>query len=466
MVYASFLWLAWLASCIEALSPHQDAAIVTIPIQRVENGPSQLRKRTDVYRPDISYTAVLALGNPPQQITVQMDTTIGYLMVTAYNSSYCNEIHCLTKSFLDISSSSTYKDLGRKFNITTPSHYNFQGTFATETLTVNGELVSPKADIVVNFGSNLGNIVGMGYVADDSDSYTGFLQSLVDIGKLKLSAYSLYMKDNPGERGTIVLGGVNTAKYTGNLYTMPLPAVNGTRYLPSVLVTGIGITGINKTHSSGLPVYAVLNPGMSATYLPDSIVEDIYNDFGAWFDPVAQMGMINCTERYRGYNLTFGFTDFNISVPLADFITMPRDPSKCEFALLPSGKETAMLGDTFMHRAYTFYDFSHNEISMAQTDFNSDPDTLTEIQAGGLSDAIPDVISVSVTASAPVPTTMFKPYVTDFPLTDSPSDSPSTSSASSAPDATSTSTGGGVGPTGSPHNVMAGLIGAGLLLAL
>ena len=52
-----------------------------------------------------------------------------------------------------------------------------------------------------------------------------------------------------------------------------------------------------------------------------------------------------------------------------------------------------MLGDTFLRSAYVVYDLDNNEISLAQTDFNSASDNIVEITNG--TNGVPGATSVS-----------------------------------------------------------------------
>ena len=130
------------------------------------------------------------------------------------------------------------------------------------------------------------------------------------------------MDDPSWSSATLLFGGVNTAKYSGELHTMPIPSVNGVYYLPSVLFTGIAVQGTSSASassliSSDLPANMVLDWGMMYAYLPNSVVEGIYSDLGVTFDPETQIAFINCTIAQKNYNISFTFTDFDIVVPVS-----------------------------------------------------------------------------------------------------------------------------------------------------
>jgi hypothetical protein len=57
-----------------------------------------------------------------------------------------------------------------------------------------------------------------------------------------------------------------------------------------------------------------------------------------------------------------------------------------------------VLGDTFLRSAYVVYDLQNNQISLAQTDFNSTTTNVVEITASGVPGASP--VSSPVTTLA------------------------------------------------------------------
>ncbi len=155
----------------------------------------------------------------------------------------------------------------------------------------------------------------------------------------------------------------------------------------------------------------------------------------------------------KDYDITFTFIDFDISSPLSDFIGEGNGET-CEFNIVPSFGETSVLGDNFLLNAYVVYDLTNNEISMAPTKFDEGEGEILEIGSGATSVS---GVFVSTTALATVPTPVLSPTaVRVFP----------TKSTSSASIATSTSKGVAATPTTYSSNVLAGLVGAGLAIAL
>ena len=70
------------------------------------------------------------------------------------------------------------------------------------------------------------------------------------------------------------------------------------------------------------------------------------------------------------------------------------------FGIAPSQGTTSVLGDTFLRSAYVVYDLANNEISLAQTNFNSTSSHVVEIGSGAGS--VPDATSVTSVIEASV----------------------------------------------------------------
>ncbi|KAJ5936227.1 hypothetical protein N7454_005525 [Penicillium verhagenii] len=461
--------LAWNGA--RALSLHQRdvPAVVKLPIQRGNDNPNRLAKRADVVSNSFvvadpgllpMYYFDLAIGTPLQTIQVGLDTSSGYLAVTATNSSWCKTSNC-SSSIFDIGASSTYQFVNDDFNHTYAGgglygNEVFIGDFGSDDVVID-DISLPAMDLAVNYADFTGHVLGLGYIpGKGSDAPATILQALIDGGHIKSAAYSLWVDDSTdeGADGTILFGGVNKAKYTGELHTMSIPALDGVHYLPVVLVTEVTLqNGTSSSRTSDLPAYMALDSLSSKTFLPNKIVEGIYQDLNVlWDDTVVPT--IACALSQSNYNITFTFIGFSISSPLSDFIGR-GDGDTCEFDIIPSFGETLVLADNFLRNAYVVYDLSNNEISMAPRNFEDSEDQILEIGSGTTS--ISGVFE-STTAVATVPTAVVSPsQILYFPAK-------STSSASTA---TSTSSKGlAAAPTANSNKIMAGLVGAGLLMAL
>ena len=204
--------------------------------------------------------------------------------------------------------------------------------------------------------------------------------------------------------GSILFGGVDTAKYHGDLTALLVQKSSNDTYrdftvaLSSVAV--VDAAGKDAFSQDNLALPVILDSGTTITYLPDNIVNPIISGVGAIDYP--ELGLIlPCSIRTSPAKFRFTFGGSNgavIEVPLEEFITDIYDDAGnpltfhdgagtvCGFGLESSENGPILFGDTFLRSAYVVYDLNNNVIAMAQTNFNATSSNVVEI-----SDDIPNV---------------------------------------------------------------------------
>jgi hypothetical protein len=235
----------------------------------------------------------------------------------------------------------------------------------------------------------------------------------------------LYLNDLSASTGSIIFGGMDTAKYHGSLLELPVvPSKypNGTAVFAelSVVMTSVGITGqqgnvVNFT-TAGYKGSALLDSGTTFTYLQPKVVESIYQGLNV-IDDTDQTGvpLIDCAILVNSPKLTvdYGFGGANgmvLHVPIDELVfdlarfNLTEDDlpetgfkSTCGFGIFTSDDEdSSLLGDTFLRSAYVVYDLESNQIAIGQTNFNSTTSNVIEFTANAKD--IPDVSGVATSA--------------------------------------------------------------------
>jgi hypothetical protein len=240
---------------------------------------------------------------------------------------------------------------------------------------------------------------------------------MVDQGLIQSNAFSLWLDDLEASTGQVLFGGVNTEKYHGTLSSLPIARFPG-QSSPSefiIAMTGLSVTSNGKTQtiSSGTTIPVLLDSGSSLSYLPDDVFNNLLEMFDAKYDTESQAAYVPCSLANSGSTLGFTFTQPVINVPISELVIDPgvqpdgseltfSDGAKaCLFGISNSGSSTNVLGDTFLRSAYVVYDLDNNQISLAQTDFNSTQDNIKEITKGP--DSVPNATGVPG-AGSPVAT--------------------------------------------------------------
>lgn len=241
-------------------------------------------------------------------------------------------------------------------------------------------------------------IAGIGYNISTYEAqhlgktYNNLPYALVASGITKSAAYSLWMDDSAAASGTIMFGGVNKARYVGELQTLPVVPVYNRYYSLALALTEVIVTtGHSKSSTTNLPLAVSLDTGSSWSSLPEDLFKDILGALNGTYDDKNRAAYVSCDLIKTDYNVTFSFSGAKIDVGLNQLVFAATEAgwpaNACILGLTPSQPGINILGDTFLRNAYVVYDLENNEISLANTNFNPGKDDILEIGVGA--DAVP-----------------------------------------------------------------------------
>lgn len=223
--------------------------------------------------------------------------------------------------------------------------------------------------------------------------------------------------DIASSTGTILFGGVDSDKYSGDLIALPIIKDADANNYTSFSVTLSSVAAIHSNTSTLNTNYTmdaqavILDSGTTLTYLPTTLAESIMSTFNATYDSSLGYATVSCTlASTSDLVLEYQFGGYNgpkIQVGLGQLILqtssgMSMGPggasdssADCAFGVAESD-DYYLLGDTFLRSAYVVYDLDNKEIAIAQAKFDSTTASVTAISEGS---SIPNVAS---TASAVV----------------------------------------------------------------
>lgn len=413
--------LIWKEARSITLHQRDTPAVVSLNIKRKDvTGPvarDLVRRRRDktvnqaLDNEETLYYCNITLGSPQQSLRLVLDTGSSDLWCNAANSSLCSASTdpCVNSGSYNPDDSSSYTYLSSDFNISYADGTGAAGDYVTDVLHIGGVQVKDFQFGVGYSSSSSEGVLGIGYAANEvqvgrlgKSAYPNLPQAMVKHGLIRSNAYSLWLNDLSANTGSILFGGVNKAKYQGELETLPVQTVNGGYSEFIIALTGVSTSSDSDNHdysSSALPAAVLLDSGSSLTYLPNSIVQGIYDDLGVIYEPSSGVGYVECSIAQSNVNVTYTFSLPTITVGIDELVINAgdlrfRDGSRaCIFGIAPAGDSTAVLGDTFLRSAYVVYDLTNNEISLANTKFNSTDDNILEIGTG--TDAVPGATVVS-----------------------------------------------------------------------
>ncbi|ROV93273.1 hypothetical protein VSDG_06913 [Cytospora chrysosperma] len=360
------------------------------------------------------YFATCAVGTPSQNMTMQLDTGSSDIWVPWSSALLCEEYECSLGTF-NPDNSSTYKDAGKgEFQIAYVDGSYSKGDYFTDTFDIAGATIS---NVTMGLGKSTTiayGLVGVGYKVNEaivgtedsvSAAYPNLPVVMVNEGLIATNAYSLWLNDLDSSTGSILFGGIDTEKYTGNLTKINIIQDPETQLYDSFLVQltsiqAVSSSGTDELTSRDFPVEVVLDSGTTLTYIPTDLAEQVWTEVGAVYLAEVGMAVLPCSMQVSQGSFSFGFSGSQgprISVTMdelvLDLVTSGPAPTfsagqyegeeACAFGIQNSSSDPFLLGDTFLRSAYVVYDLVNNQIGMAQTDFNATASNIVAFESHG-----------------------------------------------------------------------------------
>lgn len=323
----------------------------------------------------------------------------------------------------DANSSSTYRYINSDFYILYADTTGAAGDYVSDNLNMGGVTIE-NLQMGIGYDSNsTEGVMGIGYPNlevqvqyNGERPYANIPQAMVDQQLINSPAYSLWLDDLASSTGNILFGGVDTDKYVGSLETLRIIPEDGQPLEMIVELSGISMSNGDQNRTVTSDKLAVrLDSGATLSYLPPDVASTIYSAVGAQFSERYEIAFCRCSLADSPITMSFQFGGKSILVDMNEMVLTgglgdPDSDTGCTFGIVaqPSTLSTGTaftLGDTFIRNAYIVYDLGNDEISLAQTNFESMSSNVMEIGSG--EGAVPDAngqvqdpdISVSGTAT-------------------------------------------------------------------
>ncbi|MCJ1391768.1 hypothetical protein MMC18_004633 [Xylographa bjoerkii] len=380
-----------------------------------------------------AYAVNISVGNPPQYMAVQIDTGSSDLVLLGNSScsnpnALCNPTFAaaigVPPEFFDPTKSNTTQNL-------TPTLGNFStnygggntdsGTWLADTVGFNGiSLMNQTFGLTQSIdnpnNANIIPIMGVGFPANEAaqTKYPSVLQQMKSQGLIDVQAYSVWLNDPNAQAGSILFGGIDTAKYSGSLVSVPMVNDPQTGKLDAFIIpwTLLNYTSVdgNTTLYSGA-IGALIDSGTTTMALPADIAVQITNGLGLSPQPDGTL-LVACEVGTYGDAFTFGFNNDPtaiITVPLSNFITpalvangstqVDQDGNPlCKVQVSNGTFPFAILGDIFMTAGYFVFDLDNAVISMAQANLNTTDSNVLALAASSGVGATTVSATVTITA--------------------------------------------------------------------
>ncbi|KAK5111545.1 hypothetical protein LTR62_004841 [Meristemomyces frigidus] len=396
-----------------------------------------------------AYYANVTVGTPPQDQVVILDTGSSDLYFDASTAQACESTgpySCRGGTF-EPKNSSTYfiVDPAPAFNTSFGDGSTAMGPFSEDVVGIGNVLIqNVQFGVAEKVNSTTGyaiGLMGLGYSENEAVQqhfYPNMPEVLRDTGVINSRLYSVYLNDVGAYTGTILFGGIDTTKYTGEIATLDLlPDINtgvvdqfiqtvtGLAYNNSGKATNLfygGSPNVQAYTSTDVALPVLLDTGSSAWSVPTSYYDKFIAPQFTFVDP--QSGLCACSHQNDDTSLILEFgAKLNITVPIREFVvpvynSSSNEPyivngqSQCAFMIVPAqptGQGFQTLGDAILRSMYIVFDLDQGQVSLAQAKVNgsSSPNVVT-VSAGP--SGIANAISTSYSA-APVNTNSIAPAV-------------------------------------------------------
>ena len=336
---------------------------------------------------------------------MQIDTGSSDFWVNTPTSTQCtSQIGCPFGTFV-ANSSSTYQYVNSQLSDTYLAQTAVSGDFGTDVLNFGGSTLQGLEFGIAYNSTDLVNLWGVSlpYQGAPGFNYTHSVSQMVSAGLIQSPTFSLWLNSPNATAGSILFGGVDTSRYTGQLQTYPILKNPISNMYDNVRVNLTGITFGGSpltTNTSALGASALLDTGNPLTVVPMDVFTNLVAALGLQDNVQNNVAACPCSFMQNTTALGFQFPGLTINVPLSTLVTQPSVIALTAYnpppvPVLPNGTCVLMvvpqalvhsndvtLGDSFLENIYMVQDLANNLVSMAQTNFNPTSSNVTEIPAG------------------------------------------------------------------------------------
>ncbi|CAH8527728.1 unnamed protein product [Schistosoma mattheei] len=316
---------------------------------------------------NLQYYGEISVGTPPQKLRVLFDTgsTDTWL---ASRKCWILDIFCWMFSFYDSSKSSTYVADGSSFHVRYLDG-EFSGFWSVDTIRINSLEIRNQAFAEVR------SIFNLDYLSDKYDGIIGMsTRRISEYGNIPMfpnilangvnvePIYSFYLNRENGEGigGELVLGGVNPKYFKGDFEYVPTIH----NHMWAIQMLSLQINGINFCNICS----AVIDTGTSLIIGPNEQVKKInsllhaFDIFGRKFIDCGRIDMLPSIEFIFHRNKYILKPQHYVVKESEFFKTICLSPFQSHLSL-PSNYW--VLGDVFMGKFYTVFDFGQRRIGLA-----------------------------------------------------------------------------------------------------
>ena len=319
---------------------------------------------------DAQYYGPISIGTPAQNFTVIFDTGSANLWIP---SSQCHAIACMLHHRYYNDKSSTYKKDGRPFAIQYGSG-SMEGFVSQDKICISDVCVTDQdfAEATKEPGATFlmakfDGILGMAYPKISVEKITPVFNTMLKQGVVKEPVFAFWLDRDPKASlgGELSLGSIDASRYTGDVTYIPITKEGYWQFGMDKVTSG------SKTIACANGCQAIADTGTSLIAGPIKDVEEIQKFIGA-IPLMKGEYMVHCDKISTMPSLTFVINGKEFELRPEDYVlkitAMGHTVCLSGFMgieLPPRVGQLWILGDVFIGRYYSIFDFGQNRVGFA-----------------------------------------------------------------------------------------------------
>ncbi|CAN3500280.1 hypothetical protein DICA1_C01662 [Diutina catenulata] len=355
--------------------------------------------------PKVAYLVEIEVGSNRDKVIVQMSTMTDKLIVFK-KGGYCydwsrdkedkDDKHsspaCQSKfGAYDPERSTSYNKTVRGdrlyFSRDDDEHNDeYGGGYCLDDVTLNGLTSEKQVFLLAGWMNSHWGTLGLAYqnVSQFDDLYTkvkgyrtgevhvpSFLTTLNLQGRISKKLYSIYYANDSASSGSVLFGGVDTAKIASGLTTLPLiVSENSPSVLPRFQVDSVSLN--NRTIAGRY--YSVWTLSHSEISVPTSLYYQIRLKLGVRYEHGLEL--MACPASTT--KLVFNFGGSEVGIPVTHLVT-PFNGTHCVLngiAAYSRNGDYIQLGHSFLRFAYMVVDYDALEVSIGPVKFTTNEEVV------------------------------------------------------------------------------------------
>ncbi|XP_054744831.1 lysosomal aspartic protease-like [Anastrepha obliqua] len=312
---------------------------------------------------DDEYYGPITIGTPPQTFNVLFDTGSSNLWVPRAPCDATNKA-CQKHNTYNANASSTYRPNGKAFRIKYGSG-NLTGYLVEDTVSVAGLAISGQTFAVATAepdttfaDTKFDGILGMAYQHLAIDNVVPPFYNLYKQGLIDSPVFAFYLARNGTSRkgGELTLGGVDPKHFVGKLTYVPVSRQMYWEFQMEWVSVGLTKTCYNCS--------AIADTGTSLIAVPTHLHKNIQNSIGALPNKTGEY-LVECANVDILPPISFQIAGTTFTLSSAEYIVELENKNGeivCMSAFEDGGTNFWILGDVFIGKYYTVFDWGNNRV--------------------------------------------------------------------------------------------------------